>query len=175
MADEETAWEPAFPEMDFGEPIIANLLKIFARDQAPALRWANEGADLVPFVRMLQCERVSEKFPSLAIFPTDDSPTLGEEDYFIDQVFSVMVEVALNSTKPNELALELFRRVKAIRMMVITAHQKDQLMEGVGGDPDNAELVLGRAVYEQVRQHETKKDQYYRSAFVPFTFKFKQG
>lgn len=167
-------WTPRFPNMDFGEPILDNLERIFKRDQVEALTWANGNVALTPFERILQCERVSDKFPSLAIFPVADNPTLSEDAVFIDQELRCSVEIACSSTKPNELARELMKRVNAVRQMVLTADEDDLLLN-VGIPHGPLELQLGRAVYEQVREHETKKGLYYRSAFVTFTFKFNQA
>lgn len=167
-------WTPRFPNMDFGEPVLANLERIFKRDQIEALTWANGNVAMTAFERILQCERVSDKFPSLAVFPVADAPKLNEEVLFIDQELRVSVEIAVSSTKPNELALELLKRVKAVRQMVLTADEDDLLLN-VGTPHGGLELEIGRAVYEQVREHETKKGQYYRSAFCTFTFKFTQA
>lgn len=168
------AWTPRFPNMDFGLPILDNLERIFKRDQVEALTWANGGTAMASFERVLQCERVSDKYPSLAIFPIADNPTLSEEEVFVDQELRVSVEIACSSTKPNDLARELMKRVNAVRQMVLTADEDDLLLD-VGTPHGPVELQLGRAVYEQVREHETKKGLYYRSAFVTFTFKFNQA
>lgn len=168
------AWTPRFPNMDFGEPILGNLERIFKRDQVEALTWANGNVAMTAFERVLQCERVSDKFPSLAIFPIADNPTISEEEVFVDQELRVSVEIACSSTKPNELAKELMKRVKAVRQMVLTADEDDLLLD-VGIPHSHLTLELGRAVYEQVREHETQKGRYYRSAFVTFTFKFNQA
>lgn len=167
-------WVARFPNMDFGEPVIANLERIFKRDQVEALNWANGGLAMTSFERIIQCERVSDKFPSLAIFPVADTPSLSEEAAFVDQELRVSIEVAVTGTKPGELTLDLLKRINAVRQMVLSADE-DDLMLNVGLPHGGLELELGRAFYEQIREHETKKGQYYRSAFCTFIFKFRQA
>lgn len=168
------AWTPVFEIVDFGLPIIGNLQRIIERDQAEALRWANGGTDLTPFARVLLCERIAQKFPSLAIFPRGDAPVIGDDEQSIIQEMELLFEISLNSTKPNDMTLELMTRVRALRMILLTATAAD-VMLNVGAPNSGLTMELGQAFYEQLREHETQNGLYYRSAYCLATFNFHQG
>lgn len=169
-------WTPLFPQMDFGEPIFENLKRIIKRDQTAALAWANGGAGLEDFARILSCERVSKEFPALAIIPRGDDPKLIEDGH-VDQTLDVLMEIAITSRKPEAMELELRRRVRAIRMIVMTATvlTPQDVLLNVGANHSSVSLEIGQAVYEQARDNAEVSGLYYRSAYALFTFEFSQG
>ncbi|HMV87930.1 MAG TPA: hypothetical protein PLD20_24395 [Blastocatellia bacterium] len=168
------AWTPIFSTVDFGVPIIGNLQRIIERDQVEALRWANGGTEMTAFARILLSERVAQKFPSLAIFPRGDAATVGDDEQSVTQELELLFEIAVSGGKPNDLTIELMRRVTALRMIVLTATEAD-VMQGVGVPNSGLIVELGQTFYEQLREHETQNGLYYRSAYCLMTFKFHQG
>ena len=167
------------PDVDFGLPLLDNLKTIIEQDQAAALAWAAAKlpvvASLENFARVLKCERVSNRFPSLAIFPVGDAPELGEEAESVDNSVVFGFEIAITSRKPDALTEELRKRVAAVRQIVLTASQKYQTDLTVGIESATfIEVKLGPAQFEQVREFEDDAGLYYRSAFLTITFRYLQ-
>ncbi|MGE0131875.1 MAG: hypothetical protein AB7U82_27645 [Blastocatellales bacterium] len=169
------AWTPALPDVDFGLPLLENLVTVIERDQAEALAWAAAKppvvASLASFARVLKCERVSRQFPSLAVYPVTDAPDFGDDGASVDSPCVFGFEVAVTGTKPEELAEELRKRVAAVRMMAISSPA-----DLVAGIVSVSKLIIefGAAQFEQVREHETTAGLYYRSATFTITLRYIQ-
>jgi hypothetical protein len=166
-------WTPILPNADFGLPLISNLKAIVERDQTEALAWAAAKAPVIStladFARVLECERISNKFPSLAIYPVSDAPDFEDG---ITQVSVIGFEVEVTGRKPEELARELQKRVAAVRMMAVSA--PNDLIVGM---LNTSKIIysFGAAQFEQVRESQTDTGLYYRSAVFTITFRFVQG
>jgi hypothetical protein len=167
------AWTPAIPYADFGLPLIPNLKAIIEANQAAALAWAASlspaVSSLANFERVLECERVSKKFPSVAIYPAGDAPNYEDA---VDITSVIGFEVAVTNRDPELLARELGKRVAAVRMLAVSS--PSDLASGIGGSISRVIFTFGNAQFEQVREFKTEAGLYYRSAVFPITFRFIQ-
>lgn len=168
------AWQPAYPAINFGLPLIDNLIAIFNRDQAEALAWANGNAAMTSFVRIHKCERIANKFPALAIIPISEFPDFLEDGGAkIELEFAF--EIANSSDKPDDLTEDLRKRVAAVRQMIEVATPED-ITDGIQVNTHSPLLVTqGKALYEQVRESEQIAGLYYRSVFLTVTFQYLQN
>jgi hypothetical protein len=169
-------WAAELPQIDFGLPLLDNLITIAKRDQVGALAWVAARppavASLKPFAKILKCERVATDFPALAIYPVDDEPEAGDSDVSFNLEVKFGFDVEVTGEKPEALTEELRKRVAAVRMMFLSASMEDLMLhvEGTTG----LILKFGRAQFGQVQQVVNKNGLYFRSALSTITFKYLQ-
>lgn len=165
-------WTPAYPDINFGLPLIDNIVAVIERDQAEALAWANDDTAMTSFVRIHKCERVSNKFPSLAIIPLSDEIDFVNDGILQDYEFAF--EIANTSTEPGALTEDLRKRVAAVRQMILAASAEELTADIAANTRSPLIKTFGKALYEQVRESDEQAGRYYRSVFLTITFRYLQ-
>lgn len=168
------SWLPRYPNWHFGIPLGENLKAVFLQHQTDALAWAQTVSGgtgtLTDFARILVCDRVSEEFPFLGIYPVTDQPSYEDALEHSDQIG---FEIECNGSKPEALAREVKARVAAVRQMVLTA-SGDELFVNFAGI-SKAIIELGPAIYDPVEVRDaTRNGQYYQVASFTINFRYVQ-
>jgi hypothetical protein len=161
-------WEPRFPTVTFGLPLIDNLKRIIERDSAAALNWVHQG-EMEPFARVLKAERISRSFPYIALFPRNLNPPLGEWGQPELQTKGVLFEIANIGSDPELLKTDSEERVVAI-LHVVTTARLDDILLGISHRPEIG-LQLSDVSWEELRTVDTAKGKYHQVAWGAWDFR----
>lgn len=161
--------------MVLGLPLGKNMADAITRDGDAATTWANGGPGLAPYQRVLLCERVSTRFPYVAVFPQHVQVTPTVEPGYSEVVCDTFVECVCSGQNPEELTIELQTRMVALFQLLLSMNESD-LMKGIDYASYTLPLRAARAeaFYGEIFTDRTEQGLYYRSAYWVYTIAYQQ-
>ena len=130
------------------EPFVSNLLQIFERDQTKALLWAGRGEELEEFQVFNNTRRLNQRWPAISVIARREEEPLDDTDaFFHKNLADVEIEVkGAPNGDPNALALELIRRVRAVKAMIKAGRVEDYTAD-MGSDFGGMTVSFSPVVY----------------------------
>jgi hypothetical protein len=169
------AWQALYPEMVLGLPLGKNMADAILRDGDAATTWANQGKALVPYQRVLLCERVSTRFPYVAVFPQHVQVVPTVEPGYSSVVCDTFIEVVASGQKPEDLTVEIQTRMVGLFQLLLSMDESE-LMAGIDYASYTTPLRGSRAeaFYGEIFTDRTEAGVYYHSAYWIYTISYEQ-
>jgi hypothetical protein len=153
-------------EARFVEPLIDNLIAVVKRDGEAALAWANGGAALPKFAMHQRARRPNPLYPWLGVHAVRSQP--GEDEEHYEERHEVVLEIALKGNDPDALTDQIFKYVRAVHAVVVSASADDL----TAGYPDAAlrRWSVEAHDYDLTREHEIERGTFLQRATLSCVF-----
>lgn len=109
---------PAY-ELLLSEKLQDNLLAIIDANETDALTFVNNNVALPAFKMKDRARRVTAQYPYLMVGLNRSNPN-EQEDHFAPQ-HEFIIEIAIQGSDPNLLAVQIQRYVRAVTLMILSA------------------------------------------------------